>query len=653
MGLLQLLKQLFGKGYLNKIMGTRTNIAKPIRMDKDSPFRKYSDEAFVDQKDLDYIETKINEYGPYALSNKNPQELANFEANAQRLLQAKMKQTGTTQGMVDSMKPRPQADIIDIATQQKVDDTGIMKLKTDLGLPENVPSDSALGELLLKQKRLETQLDIDMKNTNKSKGDAFMDITKASAKPLSLEREAQVRTASREFLNRELKLGKIKLNPNETKSILQPSGGGTDPIDILRTYYGEDVLEALDGLAPKFMQAEKYSDYLKIMDENLDKSFFKPRTDPSIKQSYTDDEMKDIVNKQEDDLGDKLKNLPDDIDPDALANGGRPGYAYGSGFKLLNLFGKQKTNAAKEIKRSIDNIFPTGDAKYDADVVVDEIMEHLDIDRDAVDGFDISELYGKAYNALTKQRFDAKKLMESVNQKGKGAVTTADNIPQPTKTLKSIKDTGTIDISNDEIMGEFEAFMRRNDPEGMKPIDALVEKLNLKGKKRTDNAEGGRIGFSAGGAKKIGMVGFQALRDLIKNLAKERGMQGSDILKLMNYKNLEPAIKNRLSKKDFDKFKLEAQEGKMIQLENFKSMFESKVKFNQSIEQGKALDDGGTGLSDIFSYMDESFSKGSPVPRNVNEEDVLKINQLIKNQTVKDDPRKLNAQGGLNYLMGL
>jgi len=625
MGLLQLLTRLFGKSYLNKIMGTRTNVAKPIRMDKDSPFKEYSDSAFDNPEVLAYIEKKIDEYGPYALNNKNAQELANFESNAQRLLAAKNKQAGTTPGMVESMKPRPKAEIIDIGTGKKIDDEGIMTLK------ERAP-----------------QID-----TNKSKGDAFMDMTKASAKPLSLEREAQVRTASREFLNRELKLGKIKLNPNETKSILQPSGGGTDPIDILRTYYGEDVLEALDDLAPKFMQTEKYSDYLKIIDENLDESFFKPRNDPSIKQSYTDDEMIDIVNKQEDDLGDKLKNLPDDIDPDALANGGRPGYAYGTGLKLLNLFGKQKTNAAKEVKRSIDNIFPTGDAKYDADVVVDEIMEHLDIDRDAVDGFDISDLYGKAYDALTKQRFDAKKLMESVNQKGKGAVTTADNIPQPTKTLKSIKDTGTIDISNDEIMGEFEAFMRRNDPEGMKPIDALVEKINLKGKKRTDNAEGGRIGFSGGTKKQIGMVGFQKLRELIRNLAKQKGVEGSDILKLMNYKNMQPDIKSRFTKAEFDKFKLEIQKSKIEQLENFKDMFESKVKFNKSIEQGKALDDRGSGMSDIFSYMDESFSKGSPVPRNINEEDVLKMDQLIKNQTVKDDPRKLNAQGGLNYLMGL
>lgn len=483
MGLLQLLAKLFGKSYLNKIMGTRTNVAKPIRMDINSPFKKYSDEAYEDQKNIDIIEQKINEYGPYALNNKNSQELANFEDNAKRLLQAKMRQGGVTENMIrtveEAKKPKPEAEIIDMATQQKVDDTGIMKLKTDLGLPEGVDPNSPMGEMLSSTNRM-NKLSKDIDTKAKSAGDIFMDLMKSSAKPVNLEREGQVRTAARQFLNRELKLGKIKLKPNETKSITQPSGGGTDPIDILRTYYGEDVLEALDDLAPKFMQTEKYSDYLKIMDENLDESFFKPRKDPSIKQSYTDKEMKDIVDEAEKDLGDRLKDLPDDIDPDALANGGRPGYAFGTGLKLFNLFKAKKTNVAKEIKRSLDNIFPTGDSKYDADVVVDEIMENLNIDRDAVDGYDISDLYGKAYDALTKQTFNAKKLMQSVNQKGKGTVTTADNIPQPKKTLKSIEDTGSIDISNDDIMKEFTDFMKRNDPEGYKKLEGMTDKINSK-----------------------------------------------------------------------------------------------------------------------------------------------------------------------------
>ena len=56
MGLLELLKALFGQKYLNKIIGTRTNVVKPIKMDKNSPFKEYSDTAFDDPKVLSFIE---------------------------------------------------------------------------------------------------------------------------------------------------------------------------------------------------------------------------------------------------------------------------------------------------------------------------------------------------------------------------------------------------------------------------------------------------------------------------------------------------------------------------------------------------------------------------------------------------------------------
>ena len=117
MGLLQLLQRLFGKGYLNKIMGTRTNVAKPIRMDKSSPFRRYANSAYDDPEIIALIEKKIDEYGPYALNNKNPQELANFEDNAKRLLAAKNKQTGTTPGMQKSMEPKPEAEMFEFQTK--------------------------------------------------------------------------------------------------------------------------------------------------------------------------------------------------------------------------------------------------------------------------------------------------------------------------------------------------------------------------------------------------------------------------------------------------------------------------------------------------------------------------------------------------------
>ena len=616
MGLLELLAKLFGKSYLNKIIGTRTNVVKPIKMDKSSPFRRYANSAYDDPEIVALIEKKIDEYGPYALNNKNPQELANFEDNAKRLLAAKNKQTGTTEGMKKSMEPKPEAEMFEFETKQKLDDKGIMTLKEDMGLPSDVAPDSPMGKILTSRNKINQQF--------KGMGKAAQDI---AAKSYSTAIEGKRRAAMRQILLRDnrIKLPReVEVSLEDMKDLDKNADPNMDPLVLFDKYYKRDnkKLEMLDGIIDESLNPVDAADSFLVKD--------------------------DTIELLDDDLGTKLKDY--DGDPDALADGGRPGFKSG-GLSLLNLFGKQGTNAAKEIKRSIDNIFTTDDTKYDADVVVDEIMEYLNIDRDAVDQNDISDLYGKAYSALTKQRFDAKKLMESVNQKGKGTVKTADNIPQPTKTLKSIEETGTIDISDDDIAGEFEAFMRRRDPEGMKTIDAALEKINSK--TRTDNAEGGRIGFSSGTKKQIGMFGFQKLRDLIRNLAKERGVQGSDILKLMNYKNMQPDIKSRFSKKDFDKFKLEVQKSKMEQLENFRDMFQSRVTFREAIEKGKAMDDGGTGMSDIFRYLDEDFSKASPVPRDINEDDVLMMDQLIKNQTVKDDPRKLNAQGGLNYLMGL
>jgi hypothetical protein len=615
MGLLQLLKALFGQKYLNKIIGTRTNVVKPIKMDKSSPFRRYANSAYDDPEIIALIEKKIDEYGPYALNNKNPQELANFEDNAKRLLAVKNKQTGTTEGMKKSMEPKPEAEMFEFETKQKLDDKGIMTLKEDMGLPPDVAPDSPMGKILTNRNKIN--------QTFKEMGKTAEDI---GAKAYSADIEGKRRAAMRQILLRDSRIKlprEVEVSLEDMKDLGKNADPNMDPLVLFDKYYKRDnkKLEMLDSIIDESLNPVDAADNFLVKD--------------------------DTIELLDDDLGKKLKDY--DGDPDALADGGRPGFKSG-GLSLLNLFGKQGTNAAKQIKRSIDNIFTTDDAKYDADVVVDEILEHLGIDRDTVNPNDLSDLYGKAYDALTKQRFNAKKLMESVNQKGKGTVKTADNIPQPTKTLKSIEETGTIDISDDDIAGEFEAFMRRNDPEGMKTIDAVVEKINSK--KRTDNAEGGRIGFSTG-SRKAGMVGFQKLRNLIRNLAKERGVEGSDILKLMNYKNMQPDIKSRFSKKDFDKFKLEVQKSKMEQLENFRDMFQSRVTFKEAIEKGKAMDDGGTGMSDIFRYLDEDFSKKSPVPRDINEDDVLMMDQLIKNQTVKDDPRKLNAQGGLNYLMGL
>jgi len=726
MGLLQLLKSLFGQKYLNKIIGTRTNVAKPIRMDKSSPFKRYSDSAYDDPEIIALIEKKIDEYGPYALSNKNPQELANFEDNAKRLLAVKNKQTGTTPGMVESMKPKPEAEMFEFQTKGKLDDEGIMTLKEDMGLPPDVKPDSPIGKILNNRNKIN--------QTFKQMGTAAQDVAE---KAYSAGIEGKRRAAVRQML---LKDKRINLSSEEVDSLasmkdLQKNANpDMDPLVLLNKYYKRDnkKLEMLDDVIDESLNPKDAADNFLAKDETLE--------------------------VLDEDLGTRLEDY--DGDPDSLANGGRPGYAFGTGksiitFIIENLVKKKNFDpdllkrvsgqkngekllkelyekeigelplatadkASTKVKAQIDaepNIlqrelmevsddvsssYASRDTKYNAQVLADGLAEkRYNVDISDLDQYIQMGLYDEAYKYLTQLRmnfkqpeFPPKAVMDNLDAEGlanimrkKGIdmeVGTASKttkkkpnidpelqksedskkifndfstrLSKPTKTLEGIKKKGTIDISDDEIMEEFETFMRETDPEGMKPIDALVEKLNLKGKKRTDNAEGGRIGFSAGSIKaigKAGLTGFQKLRELIRNLAKERGTKGSDILKVMNYKNLNPAIKNKLSKAEFDKFKLEVQKGKLEQLENFREMFQSRVTFKEAIEKGKAMDDGGSGMSDIFRYLDEDFSKRSPVPRDINEDDVLMMDQLIKNQTVKDDPRKLNAQGGLNYLMGL
>ena len=88
------------------------------------------------------------EYGPYALSNKNPVEIDNFIQNSERYIAAKSKQTGTTEGMKKSMEPKPEAEVFDIGTKKKVDESGIMQLKDELGLPEGVEPGSIMAKAI-------------------------------------------------------------------------------------------------------------------------------------------------------------------------------------------------------------------------------------------------------------------------------------------------------------------------------------------------------------------------------------------------------------------------------------------------------------------------------------------------------------------------
>jgi hypothetical protein len=86
------------------------------------------------------------------------------------------------------------------------------------------------------------------------------------------------------------------------------------------------------------------------------------------------------------------------------AEGGRVGYAYGSGLKLAQLLQKAGKSLKQAIKEAVDNINPTGDKKLDADMAVDDMLETYSIDRDAVDGYDILNAYDEAYKTIANPK---------------------------------------------------------------------------------------------------------------------------------------------------------------------------------------------------------------------------------------------------------
>ena len=336
MELLKILQLLFGKSYLNKIIGTGTNVAKPIKMDKNSPFKLYSDSAFKDSDVLKFIEKKIAEYGPFALSNKNASEVKNFEMNARRLLNAKeAKKESTVKKAAEAMFGpigKPEAEVFDIGTKKKVDDEGIMTLKSELGLPKGVEPGSMADKAIKESVEYKTKqqgvksvldedyvppktktLDEDIAEMEKGMEDALSDMM---AKSYSAGIEGKRRAVIRQIL---LKDNRINLPEDVKKSLANYDdlkGGGNqnmDPLKVFEQYYERDVekLGDLDGIIDTAQNEFKAAEEFLSLDDG-----FKVKK-PVVRESI-DDEAVEISETSE---------LPD---PDDLANGGRPGFKNGT-----------------------------------------------------------------------------------------------------------------------------------------------------------------------------------------------------------------------------------------------------------------------------------------------------------------------------------
>ena len=142
---------------------------------------------------------------------------------------------------------------------------------------------------------------------------------------------------------------------------------------------------------------------------------------------------------------------------------------------------------------AIDNASPgyTGDIKYDAQLVADDLAEKMfQMEYDDLTQAQQMDLYDKAYTSLSKQRGEFQK------------------ISKPEKTLQSMKEGKGIDISDPEIADEFGRFMKEKDPKGYKELEQKIELSNFNPKDRKKNADGGimRSAYAGGGMGRRGFL---------------------------------------------------------------------------------------------------------------------------------------------------
>ena len=274
--ILSVLQKLYGKSFINKTIGTKSNVVKPKELDTNAPTKNmYSPDAFKDPKLQGMIDEKIQEYAPYIFSNKNQRELMNYLDNAENLLKQKKRDFGVTDQLESVGKQKPEADIVDIKTGKKLE--GIETLKEDLGLPPGVSPRSPAGKTLQELKRTTKEMDNIEKDIDQTVDTGLEDIFKSFMKSPSIDR---VMEGKRRAVTRKILLGDDRINlPKEIRTSLENyddlRGGGTkemDPLTIFDTYYKRDTdkLETLDSIIDTAKNERDAAGEFKFLEDGFD-----------------------------------------------------------------------------------------------------------------------------------------------------------------------------------------------------------------------------------------------------------------------------------------------------------------------------------------------------------------------------------------------
>ncbi len=243
--------------------------------------------------------------------------------------------------------------------------------------PVGIASTKVMDQFKKTQSELQKALKDLQSTTEKNKNQALKDLDdfmETGGQPFkkkdnkflggSMHEESQIRTGVRQFLQNEYKNGRLKLNDLDKERIMQYSPMiEHDPILVFKKIYGDEAYTKAGSFPGAFEKGENFKHYEQIFRENMGDEILQ------VKNKEYKGDGKLILTEQEE----VFKPTPDDDDM-LFAEGGiagiRQGYFKGKVVKKV----KDALNP-KNIKKAVDNIFKTGDYKYDAEIAAESFVE--------------------------------------------------------------------------------------------------------------------------------------------------------------------------------------------------------------------------------------------------------------------------------------
>jgi hypothetical protein len=286
---------------------------------------------------------------------------------------------------------------------------------------------------------------------------------------------------------------------------------GSQEGDIMETVSGvsDDIFEEVGEVVPEAIRKEKadggrigYAGGKKVFDVTAKKIKNKLGKNADKTEIPKETLLRDMFNKSNTRLNDKKMMNADELEDFEMEIGDAlEGYDFDGTIGDANRILREQKRYTSEMlgeymsiggsKRpggpndamadAIENASPgyTGDLKYDANILADDLAENrFGKEFDRLSQKQQMDLYDEAYKALAEN---------------KRTFTEMQNLSRPKKTLEGIKKTGVIDISDPDIAEEFTKFMKEKNPKGFTDMEQKIQLESFDPKKTKGNAEGGRI----------------------------------------------------------------------------------------------------------------------------------------------------------------